>query len=469
MALVEQRIDNEAATPTRSSLASVMRAKAVHVGWDLAVAGAAIVLATVLRSAGDDGLAAGLTLLGAWALWLGRARLYSARFITRRSDEMRRIIDASLLSLASVAAIAFAFDLAIDRIWLAIAAGAGCVALIAEREVYRRHYGRLRRTGRRSRRVLMIGDNDETRQMAAMFAEEPELGYEVVEQIDPAGCASPAELTTQALGAARRNDATGAVVAASAVETGASNRLIRDLIEAGIHVELSSTLADINPSRLTVRPLGRFPVVYVEPVLRDGWRAIAKRTFDVVTASFLVTVLSPVLLGLYIAIKRDSEGPAIFKQSRVGQNGVPFDVMKFRTMVVNAEEILEQIQDQNEGAGPLFKMKDDPRVTKVGGFLRKTSLDELPQLFNVLKGEMSLVGPRPALAKEMAEWDADLYGRLRVKPGITGMWQVSGRSETTFEEYTRLDLYYVDNWSLVVDVSILFRTIPAVLKSDGAY
>ena len=144
-------------------------------------------------------------------------------------------------------------------------------------------------------------------------------------------------------------------------------------------------------------------------------------------------------------------------------------VLKFRTMVVDAEELLADLSEDNEGAGPLFKMKDDPRVTRIGAFLRKTSLDELPQLWNVVRNEMSLVGPRPALRSEMAEWDDDLYARLRVKPGITGMWQVSGRSTTSFEEYTRLDLYYVDNWSLVVDLSILLRTIPAVLRSDGAY
>ena len=175
------------------------------------------------------------------------------------------------------------------------------------------------------------------------------------------------------------------------------------------------------------------------------------------------------MLGIAAAIKFTSKGPILFRQERVGQHGEAFDVLKFRTMVEDAEEILKKIEDQNEGSGPLFKMKDDPRVTKVGNLLRKTSLDELPQLINVMKNEMSLVGPRPALRSEMSEWNFDLYARLRVKPGITGMWQVSGRSSTTFEKYTRLDLYYVDNWSLFIDLSILLRTIPAVLKSDGAY
>jgi exopolysaccharide biosynthesis polyprenyl glycosylphosphotransferase len=315
----------------------------------------------------------------------------------------------------------------------------------------------------------MIGDNVESARFESMFAEEPGLGYSVVGRVDPSATSDPNDLTTQVLAAARRHGALGVVIAATAIDMQSSNRLIRDLVEAGIHVELSSTLADIASDRLTVRPLGRFPVVYVEPRWRHGWRASAKRTFDLVVSGLVLVALAPVLALLAVLIKRDSSGPVLFRQERVGKDGEPFDVLKFRTMVVNAEELLAELADENEGAGPLFKMADDPRVTRMGAFLRKTSLDELPQLWNVVRNEMSLVGPRPALRSEMTGWDEALYGRLRVKPGITGMWQVSGRSTTSFEEYTRLDLYYVDNWSLVVDLAILGKTIPAVLTSEGAY
>lgn len=445
------------------------KAKLTQVGIDLLVALAGISIAAMVRPGGSDFLIGAATLLVGWAAFMGRFRLYASRFITRRSDEIRRILDSGVLATAAVAAAAFVFDLEIDRVWLLAAASFGAIGLIGEREVMRRRFATMRAKGELQRQVLLIGDNLESQLLAKMFDEERHLGYDVVDTIDPTRVGDPNELTTRVLQAARDADAGGVVIAATAIEARHSNRLIRDLIEAGIHVELSSTLADIDPSRLTVRPLGRFPVVYVEPVQRHGWRAAAKRTFDLTLATVGVICLSPVLAMLWIAVRRDSEGPVIFKQSRVGKNGEPFDVMKFRTMVTNAEEILAELQEENEGAGPLFKMKDDPRITKVGAFLRKTSLDELPQLFNVIKGEMSLVGPRPALASEMSAWETDLYGRLRVKPGITGMWQVSGRSETTFEEYTRLDLYYVDNWSLVVDLTILARTIPAVLKSDGAY
>jgi len=156
------------------------------------------------------------------------------------------------------------------------------------------------------------------------------------------------------------------------------------------------------------------------------------------------------------------------RSGRVGRRGRPFQVLKFRSMVVDAEEMLAELRERNESDGPLFKMTDDPRVTSVGRFLRKTSLDEIPQLWNVVRGDMSLVGPRPALPSEAEQWSPELRNRLRVRPGITGMWQVSGRSSTSFEEYARLDLFYIDNWSFLTDMAILARTVPAVLRKEGA-
>ncbi len=446
------------------------RAKLQLIGTDLALAGLAVILLGMVLDPGPDAGIASLAMLAAWGISLGRNRLYSARFITRRADEVRRTVHAALSTMAGVGLTAYALELGVARDWLLGSVALGFVGISIHRELIRRRFDRRRARGELRRRVLVIGDNAEAREFTTMFADDPTLGYDVAKTIDPASIAESKELTTTVLQEARGNDAAGVVVAASAMEHQASNRLIRDLIDAGIHVELSSTLADIAPGRLTVRPLGRFPVVYVEPVQRNGWRAAAKRAFDLTLALTAITLGAPVLAAIAIAIKLDDRGgPVMFKQTRVGQHGVPFSVYKFRTMVSNAEELLAQLQEDNEGAGPLFKMKDDPRITRVGRFLRKTSLDELAQLFNVVQGTMSLVGPRPALPAEMAEWGEDLYGRLRVKPGITGMWQVSGRSETTFEEYTRLDLYYVDNWSLVIDLAIIAKTIPAVLKSDGAY
>ncbi len=428
-----------------------------------------IAIATAIRDPTAD-LPLGMAIIMvSYGVWIAQARLYRSRFITRRIDEVRRIVEAGLRTAATAGLAAYLLDLRIDRLWLVLTIIITAAALSLEREVARRLFAAGRAAGRRSRRVLMIGDNVEADRFTEMFADEPELGYTIVGRIDPGEVANPAHLSSEVLAAATATDAPGVIIAATAMDLRSSNRLIRDLVEAGIHVELSSTLADIASDRLTVRPLGRFPVVYIEPRARGGWRALAKRTFDVAATGLSLVILAPVLLATAVAVRVSSPGPVLFRQERVGMHGRPFEVLKFRTMVVNAEELLAELADHDEGAGPLFKMAQDPRVTSIGRFLRKTSLDELPQLWNVIRNEMSLVGPRPALAGEMTDWGDELYARLRVKPGITGMWQVSGRSSTTFEEYTRLDLYYVDNWSLVVDLAILARTIPAVIRSDGAY
>jgi exopolysaccharide biosynthesis polyprenyl glycosylphosphotransferase len=456
----------------RRSAAVVRRAgsgpKLGVVGLDAVVVAAVVVAAAVASGGAGDPVVAPLAVVATLAM-LWRARLYSVRFFTRRSDELRRIVGATWRSVALVVLGSFVVGLDVSRAWMALTAAGLIVGLGVTRELVRRHFDRQRRDGRLRRRVVIVGANAEALLLADMFAEEPELGYEVVATIEPPVGVSGRTLTTAVLHAVRENRASGAVVAASALEVQVSNRLVRDLTEAGLHVEVSATLTDIAPDRLTVRPLGRFPVVYVEPVRRGGWRGFAKRGFDLVVSLLALVVLAPVVAVIAAAIRLDSAGPVLFRQTRVGKDGERFEVFKFRTMVANAEELLSDLRHLDEGAGPLFKMRRDPRVTSVGRFLRRTSLDELPQLLNVVRGDMSLVGPRPALASEMREWGEDLYGRLRVKPGITGMWQVSGRSGTTFEEYTRLDLYYVDNWSLLVDLSILARTVPAVLRSDGAY
>jgi exopolysaccharide biosynthesis polyprenyl glycosylphosphotransferase len=311
-----------------------------------------------------------------------------------------------------------------------------------------------------------------------MLSDDPSLGYRVVglvdDYVDRRSSLEAGPLVgrvEEALDAIHRAGATGVIVATTGVEPAALNRLTRQLSEAGIHVELSSSLRDIAAKRLTVRNLGRFQVVHVDPVQRSGWRASAKRAFDMFGAAVGLLLLAPVVLAISVAIKvnRRSRGPILFRQERLGRDGVRFQMLKFRTMQVAAHDQLGDLRDQNHSSGPLFKLKNDPRVTPVGRVLRKFSLDELPQLWNVLRGEMSLVGPRPALPDEVLGWTPELHQRLAVLPGMTGMWQISGRSNSTFEEYTRLDLYYVDNWSLWTDLTILAKTVPAVLFRRGAY
>ncbi len=411
----------------------------------------------------------------AWLAIFSNQRLYNTRFIGRRIDEFRRVVNASLLGTLTVAVAANVVGILPSRGGLVVLCVSAVVIVTIEREIARRVFLRLRSGGQMTRSVVIAGANPEGRDIAAMLQAEPWLGYEVVGFVDDSAPAREPVPGVPLLGGVaelpgilHEYPSASVIVAASAVESAVTNRLARDLLDQGVHVELSSTLRDISSQRLTVRPLGRFPIVYVEPVTRGGWRSWAKRIFDIIGAGGLLILTAPIQLVAAIAVKLDSPGPVLFRQVRVGRDSEPFSVLKIRTMVVDAEARLAELQELNEADGPLFKMAEDPRITRVGRFLRVTSLDELPQLWNVLRGDMSLVGPRPALPHETEEWDALLTQRLRVKPGITGMWQVSGRSDTSFEDYTRLDLYYVDNWSLATDLAILAKTVPVVLFRKGA-
>jgi exopolysaccharide biosynthesis polyprenyl glycosylphosphotransferase len=221
--------------------------------------------------------------------------------------------------------------------------------------------------------------------------------------------------------------------------------------------------------RLSIRPVSGLPLLQVEQPQFAGGRRIVKSTFDRAVALCAVAALSPLLVGIALAVRLSSRGPAFFTQQRIGRDGVPFTMVKFRSMVVDAEEQRDQLIEHSDRDGLMFKMHADPRITKVGGLLRRYSLDELPQLFNVLSGSMSLVGPRPPLPEEVERYGDDVRRRLLVKPGLTGLWQVSGRADLSWEESVRLDLRYVDNWSLAADLLILWKTARAVLRGSGAY
>jgi exopolysaccharide biosynthesis polyprenyl glycosylphosphotransferase len=229
------------------------------------------------------------------------------------------------------------------------------------------------------------------------------------------------------------------------------------------------SLTDIAGPRLHMRHVAGLPFVQVEEPQSDRAGGWAKRAFDLVVASILVAVLSPLLALVAVLIRLQDGGPVLYRQRRVGVNGTEFQMNKFRSMVVDAEARLADLATANEYDGVLFKIREDPRVTGIGRFIRKLSLDELPQLFNVLRGEMSLVGPRPPLVNEYEHYEQDTHRRLLVRPGMTGLWQVSGRSDLPWSEAVRLDLYYVDNWSMVIDLVIMIKTVKAVLFSKGAY
>jgi exopolysaccharide biosynthesis polyprenyl glycosylphosphotransferase len=455
--------------------------KAAVAAVDVLAVTAAIVLAFVCwrawRAPGGGGFDSTHLWLGALSvpLWIGsfaRAELYRARVIASQLEELRRIIRGVGVGVFATAAVGGLARLPGARLWYVLAALFGVVLTTAGRVVLRRVFDRRRRAGRMLRSVVLAGTNAEARELAAMFERDPSLGYQVVGAVSdgvPAEGIEHLGTLQQARSAVRRTGATGVVIATTAVDHDTSNRLVRELGDIGVHVELSSSLRDVAHRRLTMRPVSRVPLLHVQPRQHAGWRASAKRAFDVTVALAALVLAAPVLAVAALAVKLDSAGPVLFRQRRVGRNGRSFHVLKLRTMVVGAEDLVDELRDQNEVDGPLFKLRHDPRVTRVGRVLRRLSIDELPQFWNVVRGEMSIVGPRPALPEEARQWNDDLHARLRVRPGITGMWQVNGRSSSTFAEYERLDLYYVDNWSLATDLAIVARTVPAVIRTRGAF
>jgi len=418
-------------------------------------------------------------LIASWMALLAAFRTRDPRIVGVGGDEYRRVVTASLVAVASTAAVAYALQVDLARGYVAIAFPVGLLLLALGRKGVRGSLARRRARGERLQDVLLVGDLDDVRYVGRRIAATPSAGYRVRAVItDCAARGSVVDLGVvsvpvldgvDAVLDRARSEGVSAVVVAGAV-AGGHERLRRlgwQLEAQGVELVVSSPLADIAAGRVHERPVDGLPLMHVETP--DYSRRLGKRTLDVVGAGIGLLLLAPVFAVLALVIRADDRGPVFFRQTRVGRGGREFSILKFRTMCVDAEARMAALAQSNEGAGPLFKMKDDPRVTRVGSFLRRTSLDELPQLWNVLTGSMSLVGPRPALPREVALYEDFADRRLLVTPGITGLWQVSGRSDLDWADGVRLDLHYVENWSFVHDVVILARTIPSVLRSRGAY
>jgi exopolysaccharide biosynthesis polyprenyl glycosylphosphotransferase len=452
----------------------------VKLGADLATIAVAMVVAFELRGVlhGRESspsamahLVLGATSLPLWAAAFWHRQLYSEPHTASRLDEFRRLVNATLTSVGLVAITGVVLGTRVSRAWLLLTIPVVIALVEVEREAGKRLVSRVRVRGGFLRPVVVVGGNAEAFALCTMLKDTPALGYRPVGFVDDLaplgahllpGLAVLGRLADTA-DVVRRTGARGVILATTAVELATSNRITRELNEAGISVELSSSLCDIAAGRLVVRPLGRFPVVYVAPAPRHGWRSRAKRVFDIAASLLLGLVVLPILALAALAVRLDSAGPILFRQKRVGKDGRIFEVLKFRTMVANAEELVQELRQRNEADGPLFKLRRDPRVTRVGRILRTLSIDEFPQLWNVVRNEMSLVGPRPALPAEVDLWTPELHHRLAVQPGMTGMWQVSSDRWRSFDDYARLDLYYVDNWSIWTDLAILVKTPFAVL------
>ncbi len=409
-----------------------------------------------------------------WVLMMGANHLFLARAISRFGEELRHLLVAGVMSVGFLVAVSFVaqYD-ELSRLWVGLLFVCVTVSLVVSRLIARRVFTKLRRSGRISRRVIIVGTGSDAVSLLHATQRRPDLGYEAVGFTgDPAGERGGVGVLgslDDTLEVVERTGATGAILSVASLEPGVVNRLTRTLTDAGCHVALSSSLHDIDISRTRSQAFDGRLMIYVEPTNRSRLHLFLKRAFDTVLAGLVLLLTLPIVAIAAVAIKLDSRGPVLFKQVRVGKDGELFEMFKLRTMVRDAEALRAELEDDNECSGALFKMRSDPRVTRVGRFLRKSSIDELPQLWNVMRGDMSIVGPRPALPAETEQWTADLHDRLRVLPGITGMWQVSGRSEADFELYRRLDLYYVDNWSLTHDIKIVLKTIFVVLTGNGAH
>jgi len=421
---------------------------------------------------------AAVALVVAWPTLLGATGAYSERVYGTGSDEYRRVGKAGFLLLALTSFLSYAAALDLSRVFVAAAIPALTAITLIGRYAARIQLRRRRAEGRCTKRVVVVGRGGAVLELASRLQREQYAGLNVV-----AACVTPGDRArvAQEAGvpvggldevlavAAEAKADTIAVTSASETAAHYLRQLSWQLEGTGIELLVAPGLIEVAGPRLHIRPFEGLPLLLIEQPSFEGWRRVIKHGVDRAVAALALVLLAPVLLALALAVKFGSPGPILYRQERVGLNGRSFTMLKFRSMVVDADRQLDALRGDNISDGLLFKMHDDPRVTPVGRLLRRLSLDELPQLFNVLRGTMSLVGPRPPLPREVARYDTSVSRRLLVRPGLTGLWQISGRSDLSWEESVRLDLRYVENWSLALDLLILWKTGRAVLSRSGAY
>lgn len=454
---------------------------------DLTALTLAGIIAVLVRFGDSPDLVRGVSYYGVaavivacWLCALAAGRCYEQRFVGAGSEEFRRVGNASFRVAAVVALVGYGAQLELARGFVAVALPAGFVLLLAGRWLGRLWLHGARRRGRCSHRVVLVGAAADVRELARQFAREPASGLLVVGacvQDDFAGSVLGGGVDVPVVGSVL--DVTSALVAvhadtvAVAASPGMTGEVLRELTYqlegTGVDLLVAPALTNITGTRISIRPVAGLPLLHVDEPELTGGRKLLKAVFDRSVASLLLIIAAPVLCAIALGIRATSPGPALFRQQRVGRDGALFSVWKFRSMYVGAEQRRAELERLNELDGVLFKVRDDPRVTSVGRWLRKTSLDELPQLVNVLRGDMSLVGPRPPLPSEVEKYDGHAHRRLLVKPGMTGLWQVSGRSDLSWSETVRLDLQYVENWSLGLDLVVLTKTALTVARGKGAY
>jgi exopolysaccharide biosynthesis polyprenyl glycosylphosphotransferase len=447
---------------------------------DIIVAVVAAAVAVGLRfgaSANRGYLVLSLALPMLWLIAVQVSGGYEKRFLGTGSDEFRKVLNAGVSLTAAFALISYAINNELSRLYLIISMPVVVGLDLAVRFALRKRLHMRRMRGQCMSTVVAVGHGAAVEQLINELRRETHHGLQVV-----AAClADESELTEvagvpvvgnlDATAGVVRNIGAGTVAVLSCPEMdGLKLRTLAwELEKTGTDLCVAPSLIDVAGPRTTVRPTAGLTLLHVDHPQLSGPRQVVKDLFDRSAAALGILAIFPLLLAIAAAIKLSDQGPALFTQTRVGKDGEQFKIYKFRTMVVDAEARLAELRARNESDGVLFKIRNDPRITAVGAWLRKWSLDELPQLVNVLMGEMSLVGPRPALPSEAAQYADHVRRRLVVKPGVTGLWQVSGRSNLTWDESVRLDLRYVENWSFVLDLQILWKTLAAAFNGSGAY
>ncbi|HEU5271818.1 MAG TPA: sugar transferase [Jatrophihabitans sp.] len=458
------------------------------VGLDFLIAAAATFGAYLLRFDGSWdrrlNLFTVLLLPLCWITVIALNHGYDDRFVGVGATEFQRIFHAFLHVTALVAFASFISHADLSRGFVLVALPVTLLVNLLARYAARKWLHRQRAAGRALKSVLLVGDAEAIVSFTKVLRDDRYVGMRVV------GACVPSEVVAETstvetlvalnvpllgdvdsvLSAVRQSGAdTVAVVSSGRVGPEKLRSISWQLEGSETDLVVSPGLIEVAGPRLHILPVAGLPLLHVEEPTFSGFSRVVKGAFDRGAAALMLFCLSPVFLAIVLAVRISSRGPALFKQTRVGRSGTEFTMLKFRSMYVDAEDRLLELERLSDGNGMLFKMRSDPRVTRVGQFLRKYSLDELPQLMNVLRGHMSLVGPRPPLPREVARYETHVHRRLLVKPGLTGLWQISGRSDLSWEETVRLDLRYVENWSIATDLLILWKTARAVVAGSGAY
>ncbi len=435
------------------------------------------VLVSAPQSFGVTYLTVSALMVVAWMVVLAAAGSRDAQILGTDLTEYRRVINGTLLLFGAIGVFAAMTQTDFARGYLFTAFPLGLLLLVVSRWSWRRWLHVRRRRGEFTFRVLIIGTMSGVRELMTALAERPDAGYRVTAAFitDVADPDPIPGIEVRAANSGSLFEGLQDVAADTVVVTGSddlSSAAINELsweLDPGQQLVVAPQLVGVAGSRIHTRPVAGLPLIHVETPSYDGPKRFLKRAFDIAGSFLLIAILAPVFLLTMILVALSSPGPIFYRQERIGLSGAPFMILKFRSMTVGADAKLRALlQEQGTADMPLFKLANDPRVTPIGAMLRRYSLDELPQLFNVLFGDMSLVGPRPQVDGEVRMYDSKSSRRLAVKPGMSGLWQVSGRSNLSWEDSIRLDLYYVENWSVTSDIVILLRTLRAVLGHDGA-